>query len=171
MCGAGWGCLQALAGHDMWCEGFTFQKIGIGPDQSVIMCWSFPHVCTAFSTTKRTHITPLTPSHKHIYLNMESDTSVPQEPSAVKGRDAFIECVFPMLTSLSDPEDINQSDTQSFDEDDMYGSDNSDDVIVVHLESDPDSEPDAQTLIAQMTSDVEHSMMMSFREHDNYVGM
>ncbi|KAF8256416.1 hypothetical protein EI94DRAFT_1823429 [Lactarius quietus] len=102
---------------------------------------------------------------------MESDTSVPQEPSAVKGRDTSIERVFPMLTSLSDPEDIDQSDMQSFDEDDMYGSDNSDDVIVVHLESDPDSEPDAQTLIAQMTSDVEHSMMMSFREHDNYVGM
>ncbi|KAF8262406.1 hypothetical protein EI94DRAFT_1704813 [Lactarius quietus] len=142
------GCLQALAGHDMWCKGFTFQKIRIGPDQSVIMCWSFPHVCT------RTHITPLTPSHKHIYLNMESDTSVPQEPSAMKGRDTSIERVFPMLTSLSDPEDIDQSDMQSFDEDDMYGSDNSDDVIVVHLESDPDSEPDAQTLIAQMYDDV-----------------
>ncbi|KAF8257715.1 hypothetical protein EI94DRAFT_1708703 [Lactarius quietus] len=81
---------------------------------------------------------------------MESDTSVPQEPSAMKCRDASLEHVFHNTTSLSDPENVDQSDTQSFDEDDMYGSDNSDDVIVVHLESDPDSEPDAQTLLAQM---------------------
>ncbi|KAF8257033.1 hypothetical protein EI94DRAFT_1709757 [Lactarius quietus] len=85
---------------------------------------------------------------------MESDTSVPQEPSAMKYRDASLERVFHNTTSLSDPENVDQSDTQSFDEDDMYGSDNSDDVIVVHLESDPDSKPDAQTLLAQMYNDV-----------------
>ncbi|KAF8256710.1 hypothetical protein EI94DRAFT_1710411 [Lactarius quietus] len=41
----------------------------------------------------------------------------------------------------------------------MYGSDNSDDVIVVHLESDPDSKPDVQTLLAQMMWNTVHDVI------------
>ncbi|KAF8260524.1 hypothetical protein EI94DRAFT_1811568 [Lactarius quietus] len=57
-----------------------------------------------------------------------------------KDRNVSIEFPHMAHTSPSDPEEDVISDAHSFDEEDMYGSDNNNDIIVVC----PDSQPDAQ---------------------------
>ena len=66
---------------------------------------------------------------------------------------------------LSGPEEEEESDIASFDEDDMYGSDNKDDVIVSHRESDDDVLVDIQTSLVEMVRHSSHQDILGPLTH------
>ena len=96
------------------------------------------------------HLSNIAPTKLHLPLVMKSDFALHKDQSTVMDSNAFIERIDLTSTSISDPEDTDQSDVLSFDEDDMYGSDIGDDVMLACLDSDPDSGLDMQTLDADM---------------------
>ncbi|KAF8258435.1 hypothetical protein EI94DRAFT_1708006 [Lactarius quietus] len=71
--------------------------------------------------------------------------------------------------TLSNPDEQTSSGIESFDEDDMYGSDNSDDIIV--LFSDSDSNDDAQTSIVGIFDDVTQDIRMLCTELESVTSM
>lgn len=103
------------------------------------------------------HLSNIAPTKLHLPLVLESDFALHKDQSTVMDSNAFIERIDLTSTSISDPEDTDQSDVLSFDEDDMYGSDIGDDVMLACLDSDPDSGLDMQTSDADMVCHSVHS--------------
>ncbi|KAF8262886.1 hypothetical protein EI94DRAFT_1880812 [Lactarius quietus] len=75
---------------------------------------------------------------------MVVDASLPKESVIMNDRKASIDYLHSTHTSkhtsLLDPDNENGSDVHSFDEEDMYGSDNSNDIISICLDSDDDAQ-------------------------------
>ncbi|KAF8264288.1 hypothetical protein EI94DRAFT_1703367 [Lactarius quietus] len=100
---------------------------------------------------------------------MELNTEIPITHSAQNNDKTSTVYDDSMHITLSDPDEQTSSGIESFDEDDMYGSDNSDDIIV--LFSDSDSNDDAQTSIVGIFDDVTQDVRMLCTELESVTSM
>jgi len=76
-------------------------------------------------------------------------------PKQSSDRNSPIEPLHLIFDGLSDPEEDDIFDVWSFDEDDMYGSDNGDDIIVMIPEPDDDLETPSDDVIWALLESVD----------------
>jgi hypothetical protein len=78
--------------------------------------------------------------------HMESHTHEIKRPSIRKDGNTYLKDLRHTYTSFSDPEDDVSSGVESFDEDDMYGSENGDEILSHH----PDPEREERSPLEDM---------------------
>ena len=106
---------------------------------------------------------PHTNNHSDPSIAMDDITDVDSDSDILSGSDDAVDDIRDIDSNpdiLSGPEEEEESDIASFNEDDMYGSDNEDDVIVSHRESDDDILVDIQTSLVAMVRHSSHQSIL-----------
>ncbi|KAF8262042.1 hypothetical protein EI94DRAFT_1744547 [Lactarius quietus] len=100
---------------------------------------------------------------------MDVDISLPKQAFLIKSCNASINHSHVTHTNkhtiLLDPDSEDSSDVQSFDEEDMYGLDNSDDIIAVWMDSEDDVQEYSEDLThtaLEAASDQQQSLIGIF---------
>ena len=139
--------------HDIMAQADIVHK---GADSTLFhLTIYFPFICLSMQP----HTNNLTdPS-----IAMDDITDIDSDSDILSGSDEAVDDIRDIDSNpdiLSGPEEEEESDIASFNEDDMYGSDNEDDVIVSHRESDDDVLVEIQTSLVAMVRHSSHQSIL-----------